>query len=153
MSNLYEGKSQSEWGRELGVSREMIRLRMNNHGTPYYIPRRKGRPPKILFEGKTSEEWENELGVRSWIICHRMKKYGNPYGWTADESAQGETHLNIKALIETYLAESAKFEVKGVKAAAARARGALMELTKLSKTRRQEIQDKKNAMNKGPETA
>ena len=45
-----------------------------------------------------------------------------------------ETHLKIKAAIETYLDESAKFE------------GALMELTKLSKTRRQEIQDKKNSM-------
>ena len=57
-----------------------------------------------------------------------------------------ETHLKIKAAIEEYLAESEKFEVKGVKAAATRARGALMNLTKLAKVRRQEIQDKKNAM-------
>ena len=42
-----------------------------------------------------------------------------------------ETHLKIKAAIETYLDESAKFEEKGVKAAATRARGALMDLTKL----------------------
>ncbi len=39
-----------------------------------------------------------------------------------------------------------KFETKGVKAAATRARTALMDLTKLAKARRQEIQDKKNAM-------
>jgi hypothetical protein len=57
-----------------------------------------------------------------------------------------ETHLKIKAAIDEYLAESEKFEVKGVKAAATRARGALMDLTKLAKVRRQEIQDKKNAM-------
>ena len=47
---------------------------------------------------------------------------------------------------ETYLAESATFEEKGVKAAAARARKALGDLGKLSKSRRAEVQDKKNAM-------
>ena len=52
-----------------------------------------------------------------------------------------EVHLQIKAAIETYLAENDKFETNGVKA-----RGALMDLTKLAKARRQEIQDKKNAM-------
>ena len=57
-----------------------------------------------------------------------------------------ETHLQIKAMMEEYLAESEKFEVNGVKAAAARARKALGELGKLAKTRRAEIQDKKNAM-------
>jgi hypothetical protein len=57
-----------------------------------------------------------------------------------------ETHLKIKAAMETYLDESDKFETKGVKAAATRARTALMDLTKLAKARRQEIQDKKNAM-------
>ena len=30
---LFEGKSLSDWGRELGVSREMIRQRMNRWGT------------------------------------------------------------------------------------------------------------------------
>lgn len=57
-----------------------------------------------------------------------------------------ETHLQIKAMFEEYLAENEKFEAKGVKAAAARARKALGELGKLAKTRRAEIQDKKNAM-------
>jgi len=57
-----------------------------------------------------------------------------------------ETHLQIKAKFEEYLAEHEKFEVKGVKAAAGRARKALGELGKLTKARRAEIQDKKNAM-------
>jgi len=57
-----------------------------------------------------------------------------------------ETHLKIKALFEEYLAENDKFENSSVKAAAARARKALGELGKLAKTRRAEIQDKKNAM-------
>lgn len=57
-----------------------------------------------------------------------------------------ETHLQIKALFEEYLAENDKFENSGVKAAAARARKALGELGKLAKTRRAEIQDKKNNM-------
>lgn len=56
-----------------------------------------------------------------------------------------ETHLQIKAKFEEYLAENEKFEVKGVKAAASRARKALGELGKLCKARRGEIQDKKNA--------
>ena len=57
-----------------------------------------------------------------------------------------EIHLQIKAQMEAYLEESAKFEDNGVKAAATRARKALGELGKLSKSRRAEIQDKKNAM-------
>lgn len=57
-----------------------------------------------------------------------------------------ETHLKIKQMFEEYLDENEKFEGKGVKAAAARARKALGELGKLAKTRRAEIQDKKNAM-------
>ena len=57
-----------------------------------------------------------------------------------------EIHLKIKAAMETYLEESAKFEDKGVKAAAARARKALGDLGKLTKARRAEIQEKKNSM-------
>ena len=57
-----------------------------------------------------------------------------------------ETHLKLKALFEEYQAEQDNFEIKCVKASAARARKALMEITKLAKTRRGEIQDKKNSM-------
>ena len=57
-----------------------------------------------------------------------------------------ETHLQIKAQYEAYLEENEKFENKGVKASAARARKALGELGKLAKTRRAEIQDKKNSL-------
>jgi len=57
-----------------------------------------------------------------------------------------ETHLQIKAQFEEYLAENEKFENKGVKASAARARKALGELGKLAKTRRAEIQEKKNSL-------
>lgn len=56
------------------------------------------------------------------------------------------THDLIVATYETYLAENAKFEEKGVKAAATRARSALGDLGKLAKARRAEIQEKKNAM-------
>ncbi|MDA8842136.1 hypothetical protein N9N08_00490 [bacterium] len=57
-----------------------------------------------------------------------------------------ETHLKMKALFEEYQSEQDNFEIKGVKASAARARKALMEITKLAKVRRGEIQDKKNGM-------
>lgn len=57
-----------------------------------------------------------------------------------------QTHDEIKTAFESYIAESEAFETKGVKAAAARARKALGNLGKLSKTRRKEIQDKKNSM-------
>lgn len=56
------------------------------------------------------------------------------------------THEQIVEQYEAYLKESEAFETKGVKAAAARARKALGEMGKLSKERRKEIQDKKNAM-------
>ena len=54
------------------------------------------------------------------------------------------TDTAIVEAMETYLAENAKFEEKGVKASAARARKALGNIGKLSKERRKEIQDKKN---------
>ena len=56
------------------------------------------------------------------------------------------THDQIVENYEAYLKEHAAFEEKGVKASATRARKALGELGKLAKTRRAEIQDKKNAM-------
>ena len=56
------------------------------------------------------------------------------------------THDEILALVESYIKESDSFETIGNKAAATRARKALGEIGKLSKTRRAEIQDKKNNM-------
>ena len=56
------------------------------------------------------------------------------------------TDSQIAEAMETYLAENAKFEEKGVKASAARARKALGDIGKLTKVRRAEIQDKKNNM-------
>jgi len=55
-------------------------------------------------------------------------------------------HDEIVQAYNNYLAEAQTFDEKGVKAAAARARKALGDLQKLAKTRRAEIQDKKNAM-------
>lgn len=55
-------------------------------------------------------------------------------------------HEQIVAAYETYLAEHAKFEDKGVKAAATRARAALGDLGKLAKARRAEVQAKKNSL-------
>jgi N-glycosylase/DNA lyase len=54
-------------------------------------------------------------------------------------------HEQIVSAYETYLAENEKFTDKGVKAAAARARKALGDLGKLTKTRRAEIQAAKTA--------
>ena len=56
------------------------------------------------------------------------------------------THEEIVHAFQTYLKESESFDDKNVKAAAARARAALMELNKLTKERRKEIQEKKNTM-------
>ena len=56
------------------------------------------------------------------------------------------SHEKIIEAYETYLKESESFETKGIKAAAARARKALGEMQKLAKSRRAEIQDKKNNM-------
>jgi len=56
------------------------------------------------------------------------------------------THESILAAFELYVAEHAKFEEKGVKASAARARAALGDLGKLTKVRRAEIQEKKNGL-------
>ena len=57
-----------------------------------------------------------------------------------------QTHESIMTEIQTYSEENSKFVEKGVKASATRARKALMEMSKLTKVRRSEIQDKKNSM-------
>ena len=54
-------------------------------------------------------------------------------------------HENLISLFDTYVAENDKFENKGVKAAATRARKALAEIAKLTKERRKEIQETKTA--------
>ena len=53
-------------------------------------------------------------------------------------------HEQIVEAFNTYVSESENFEDNGVKVAGTRARKALGELTKLAKSRRAEIQDKKN---------
>ena len=55
-------------------------------------------------------------------------------------------HEQIVENFNAYIAEHEKWEDKGVKAAATRARKALGEIGKLSKHRRAEIQAKKNSM-------
>jgi hypothetical protein len=52
-------------------------------------------------------------------------------------------HENLVNLFESYLAENAKFDEKGNKAAGTRARKALAEFTKAAKERRKEIQESK----------
>ncbi len=56
------------------------------------------------------------------------------------------THDQIVAAFNAYVEENESFEQKNIKAAAARARKALAELGKLAKSRRAEIQDKKNSL-------
>ena len=53
-------------------------------------------------------------------------------------------HDDILEAVETYKSESDNFDNNNVKASAARARKALMEITKLAKARRVEIQERKN---------
>jgi GTP cyclohydrolase I len=55
-------------------------------------------------------------------------------------------HEQLKTAFETYIAENEKFTGKGVKAAAARARKALQEMTKAIKERRKEITVEKEAL-------
>ena len=55
-----------------------------------------------------------------------------------------KTHDDILALMEQYVDENEKFAEKGNKAAGTRARKALMEVVKLCKDRRKEIQEAKN---------
>ncbi len=61
------------------------------------------------------------------------------------EDSSMTIHESIMAQFETYVAESNRFETKGTKASAARARKALAEIAKLCKERRKEIQEQKTA--------
>jgi hypothetical protein len=57
-----------------------------------------------------------------------------------------QTHETLLTLVEEYINENEKFADKGNKAAGTRARKALMEITKLCKDRRKEIQEAKNTV-------
>ena len=57
-----------------------------------------------------------------------------------------QNHDAIKTAFDNYIAENEKFTVKGVKAAAARARKALQEMSKAIKERRKEITSEKEAL-------
>ncbi len=50
-------------------------------------------------------------------------------------------HENLENQYQIYLAESKRFEEKGIKASATRARKALAEMCRLCKERRAEIQE------------
>jgi len=96
---LFEGKSLAEWGRELGVSREMIRQRMNRWGTVHtdqiaaikaegeeailsIRSQEKARLHKekiITFEGKTVNKWAIDQGVTLKTIYDRLRMNGSPY--------------------------------------------------------------------------
>jgi len=56
------------------------------------------------------------------------------------------THEQIVEAFNNYIAENEKFTTKGVKAAAARARKALQEMSKGIKERRKEITAEKEAL-------
>ena len=56
------------------------------------------------------------------------------------------THEQILAAFNTYIEENTKFTTKGVKAAAARSRKALQEMSKGIKERRKEITAEKEAL-------
>ena len=55
-------------------------------------------------------------------------------------------HEQIKEQYENYLAEAERFEEKGIKGASTTTRKALGEIAKLCKSRRAEIQEKRNGM-------
>lgn len=57
-----------------------------------------------------------------------------------------QNHEILKEQFAAYLAENEKFTEKGVKAAAARARKALQEMSKAIKERRKEITAEKEAL-------
>ena len=55
-------------------------------------------------------------------------------------------HETLKTAFDTYMAENEKFTGKGVKAAAARARKALQEMSRAIKERRKEITAEKESL-------
>ena len=63
-----------------------------------------------------------------------------------DQIVQAFNNYLTEAFDINKLKDKMFFDEKGIKAAAARARKALGDLGKLTKSRRAEIQDKKNAM-------
>jgi hypothetical protein len=61
-------------------------------------------------------------------------------------NTMSQNHDAIKTAFENYIAENEKFTSKGIKAAAARARKALQEMSKAIKERRKEITAEKEAL-------
>jgi hypothetical protein len=61
-------------------------------------------------------------------------------------------HENLIAAFETYKAEHEKFQEKGIKASATRARKALQDITGACKERRKEISAQKEALEAKPKS-
>ena len=79
------------------------------------------------------------------MIFH-LQSSGAPFIKSLQEKDMSTIHEQIIAEYENYLKESESFDTKNVKASAARARKALGNMGKLAKSRRAEIQEKKNAL-------
>ena len=70
----YEGKPLSQWAHELGISYNLVFMRIKNGKHPTDS----GRTNGVSYEGKSTTQWADELNLHFTTIMRRIKAGKHP---------------------------------------------------------------------------
>ena len=80
MSNaiVYQGKTLSQWARELGIHRTTINKRAAARGSiGSALEMGPHNRPSVKHEGKTAANWARELGITRQAMQQRIARHGS----------------------------------------------------------------------------
>lgn len=80
MSNpiVYDGKTLSQWARELGVARVTIRKRIATRGSiEAALGMGPNNRPSVKHGGKTAANWARQLGITRQAMQQRIARFGS----------------------------------------------------------------------------
>lgn len=75
---VYEGKTLSQWARELGIHRTTINKRAAARGSiGSALEMGPHNRPSVKHEGKSATDWARELGISKQAMHHRIARHGS----------------------------------------------------------------------------
>ena len=78
MSKAYEGKTLSQWARELGLSHEAIRKRVRRLGSlDAAVAIGPNKRPRAKHDGKECADWARKLGISRQAMQQRIAQWGS----------------------------------------------------------------------------
>ena len=78
MSKAYEGKTLSQWARELGLSHQAIRKRVRRLGSlEAAVAIGPNMRPRAKHDGKECADWARELGISVVALYQRIARLGS----------------------------------------------------------------------------